>query len=67
MAELIKAGDEILLSETHKLIHSIWNKEELPEKSLLLYQFTGKATKLTAIIIVGYQCYQLHTSWHAVA
>jgi hypothetical protein len=29
-AELIKAGGEILCSETHKLICSIWNKEKLP-------------------------------------
>jgi hypothetical protein len=31
-AELIKAGGWIIRSETHKLIISIWNKEELPEK-----------------------------------
>jgi hypothetical protein len=29
-AELIQAGGEILLSEIHKLINSVWNKEELP-------------------------------------
>jgi hypothetical protein len=29
-AELIEAGGEILLSEIHKLINSVWNKEELP-------------------------------------
>jgi hypothetical protein len=28
--ELIKGGEEILLSAIHKLINSIWNKEELP-------------------------------------
>jgi hypothetical protein len=31
-AELIKAGGEILCSEIHKLICSIWNKEELPQQ-----------------------------------
>jgi hypothetical protein len=31
-AELIKAGGRITWSEIHKLIISIWNKEELPEK-----------------------------------
>jgi hypothetical protein len=31
-AELIKAGDETLCSEIHKLIYSIWNNEELPQK-----------------------------------
>jgi hypothetical protein len=30
-AELIQAGGEILLSAIHKLIHSIRNKEELPD------------------------------------
>jgi hypothetical protein len=29
-AELIQARGEILLSVIHKLINSIWNKEELP-------------------------------------
>jgi hypothetical protein len=31
-AELIQAGGEILLSATHKLINSVWNKEELPDQ-----------------------------------
>jgi hypothetical protein len=30
--ELIKAGGRIIRSEIHKLINSIWNKEELPEQ-----------------------------------
>jgi len=30
--ELIKAWDRTIRSEIHKLIISIWNKEELPEK-----------------------------------
>jgi hypothetical protein len=29
-------------------------------RSLLLYQFTTRVIKLTAVIIVGYYCYQLH-------
>jgi hypothetical protein len=32
MAELIKAGSEILVSVIHKLIKAIWNKEELPDQ-----------------------------------
>jgi hypothetical protein len=32
-AELIKAGGRIIRCEIHKLIISIWNKEELPESS----------------------------------
>jgi hypothetical protein len=31
-AELIQAGGEMLLSAIHKLITSIWNKEELPDQ-----------------------------------
>jgi hypothetical protein len=31
-AEFIKAGGSIICSEIHKLIISIWNKEELPEE-----------------------------------
>jgi hypothetical protein len=31
-AELIQAGGEILLSTIHKLINSVWNKEELPDQ-----------------------------------
>jgi sorting nexin-29 len=31
-AELIQAGGEILLSEVHKLINSVWNKEEFPDQ-----------------------------------
>jgi hypothetical protein len=30
-------------------------------RSLVLYQFTKRVTKLTVIIIVGYHCYQYHT------
>jgi hypothetical protein len=30
-AELIRKGGETLCSEIHKLICSIWNKEELPQ------------------------------------
>jgi hypothetical protein len=31
-AELIRTGGEILRSEIHRLILSIWNKEELPQQ-----------------------------------
>ena len=31
-AELMKAGGRTICSEIHKLINSIWNKEELPEE-----------------------------------
>jgi hypothetical protein len=31
-AELIQAGGEMLLFVIHKLINSVWNKEELPDQ-----------------------------------
>jgi hypothetical protein len=31
-SELVQAGGEILLSAIHKLINSVWNKEELPDE-----------------------------------
>jgi hypothetical protein len=54
-AELIHAGDEILRAEIHKLINSILNREGclISGRSLLLYQFTVRAIKLTIVIIVG--------------
>jgi hypothetical protein len=35
LAGLIQAGGEILLSEFHKLINSIWNKEELFDQRMV--------------------------------
>jgi hypothetical protein len=32
LAELIQGGGKILLSVIHKLINSVWNKEELPDQ-----------------------------------
>jgi hypothetical protein len=32
LVELIEAGGEILLSAIHKLINSVWNKEELHDQ-----------------------------------
>jgi hypothetical protein len=31
-AKLIQAGGEIFLSVIHKVINSVWNKEELPDQ-----------------------------------
>jgi hypothetical protein len=35
-AELYQAGGEILMSVIHKLITSIWNKEEMPDQSIIV-------------------------------
>jgi hypothetical protein len=45
----------MLLSAIHKLINSIWNKEELHDqwKESIIVQFTKGVIKLTVIIILG--------------
>jgi hypothetical protein len=65
-AELVQAGGETLLSEIHKLIELIWNKEELPHqwKSQLWYISTKSVIKLTAVITKAYHCCQLHTKFY---
>jgi hypothetical protein len=68
LAELIQAGDEILVPVIHKLITSIWNKEELQDqwKESIIVPIHKKADK-TVIIIVGYHCYQLHTKFYQIS
>jgi hypothetical protein len=68
-AELIQAGGKILLSAVHKLINSVGIRNNclISGKSLLLYQFITRVTKLTVIIIVGYHCYQLHTKSYRIS
>jgi hypothetical protein len=69
-AELIQARGEILLFVIHKLINSVWNKEELPDQwkeSIIVYQFTKRVIKLTAIIIAGHHCYQLHAKFYRIS
>jgi hypothetical protein len=46
-AELIQAGGETLQSEIHKLINSIWSKEELPDqwKESIIVQIYKKGDK----------------------
>ena len=46
-SELIKAGGRTILCEIHKLINSIWNKEELPEdwKQLIIVPIDTKGDK----------------------
>jgi hypothetical protein len=41
LAALIQAIGEILWSETHKLLNSIWNKEELHDQVEGLYYCTN--------------------------
>jgi hypothetical protein len=57
-AELIQAGGEILVSVIHKHIHSIWNKEKLPDqwKNSITVPIHKNGEK-AVIIIVEYRCY----------
>jgi hypothetical protein len=61
---MIQAGGEILRSEIHQFINSIWSKVELPDqwKVLIIVPFYKKGDK-TVVIFVGYHCYQLHTKF----
>jgi hypothetical protein len=63
LAEIIQAGCETLRSEVHNIINSVGiRKNGLSSgRCVLLYQFTGRATKIIVIIIEEYQCHQLHT------
>jgi hypothetical protein len=47
-AELIKAGRRTIRSEIHKLINSVWNKEELPEqwKESIIVTIYNKGDKI---------------------
>jgi hypothetical protein len=58
-AELIQAGGETLRYKIHKLITSIWKKEEFPEqwKEFIDVPFTRRAIKVIVVIIVRYHCY----------
>jgi hypothetical protein len=58
-AELVKAGGRTIRSEIHKLINSIWNKEELHEQ----YLFIRRAIKQIAVSIEAYHFCQPHTKF----
>jgi hypothetical protein len=65
-AELIKAGGSIIRPEIHKLIISIWNKEELPEewKESVIVPIYKKGDKPIAVIIEANRFCQLHTKFY---
>jgi hypothetical protein len=66
--ELIQAGGETLVPVIHKLINSIWNKDELPDqwKGSIIVPVPKKG-KDTVIIIVGYHCHQLHAKFYQLS
>ena len=64
-AELIKAGGRTIRSEIHKLINSIWNKEELPEewRESIIVSIYKKGDK-TGNNYRGISICQLHTKFY---
>jgi hypothetical protein len=68
-AELIKAAGEILLSEIHKLINSIWNKEELPDqwKESIIVPIHRKGDKTDCNDYCGISLLQLNTKFYRIS
>jgi hypothetical protein len=68
-AKLIQAGDKCYcLRFTNSLILFGMRKNCLISgRSLLLYQFTKRVTKLPVIIIVRYHCYQHPTKFYRIS
>ena len=64
-AELIKAGGRTIRRAIHKLIISIWNKEELPEewKETIIVPIHKKGVKQIVITIGAYRFCQLRTKF----
>jgi len=58
---LIKAGGRTIRYEIHKIITSLWNKEELPEewKELIIVPIYKKGDKTDSVSIEEYHFYQL--------
>jgi len=65
-AELIKAGGRTICYEIHKLITSIWNKQELPEAwGYIIVTLSIRRVKNKLVIIVeAYHFYQLHKKFY---
>ena len=64
-AELIKAGGRTIRCEIHKLIISIWNKEELPDewKESIILPIYKKGNKQIVITTAAYHYCQLRTKF----
>jgi hypothetical protein len=59
----------MFLFAIHKLINSVWNKEELPVqcKESIIVPIHKKGIKLTVIILMGYHVYQIHTEFYRIS
>jgi hypothetical protein len=63
-AELFQGEGETFLSDIHKLVNSISNKEELPQqwKESVIVPIYRRLIILSTVIILGYHCFQLHNN-----
>jgi len=63
-SKLIKAGGSTTRYEIHKLIISIWYKEELSEewKESIVLSLILRVIKQTVVMIEAYHIFQLHTT-----
>jgi hypothetical protein len=59
----------MLRSEIHKLINSVWNKEELRVqwKDSIILPIKRRLIKLTIVVIVGCHCYKFHTKFYSIS
>ena len=64
--ELIKAVGRTIRFETHNLINSVWNKEELPEqwKLLFIVPIYKKCDKRDPVIVEAYYFCQQHAVFY---
>jgi hypothetical protein len=66
-SKLIKAGRITIHFEIYKLVNSIWNKEELPEKwkeLIIIPIFLRRIKEQIAVIIKACHFCQHHTKFH---
>jgi hypothetical protein len=68
-AELVQGGGEILLSEIHKFINSIRNKEEIPDQSKrsIIVPIYKNGDKTYCSNYYEYHCYHLHTLFYLIS
>jgi hypothetical protein len=68
-SDQIPAGGEMLLPAIHKLINSVWNKEELPDQSKesIIVPVHKKGDKTDCNNYRGYHWYQLHTKCYKIS
>ena len=67
--ERIKAGGRKIRCEIHKLINSIWNREEFPKtwKESIVVPFYKNGEKQIVVIIVAHHFFQLRRQFYPIS